>query len=136
MARSEGPFSRAHFEARVVGRREERPLGLCFVGPISSEEGEADAAAPARSGHAPVVLRRALSGDRYLFDWRRRAAGGDREPRTLVLEVFSGADRERSIELRLEGCRPRRWTGPLLDAVEGGIAFEEIELEYDKLTWV
>ena len=134
---AEGLFSSAHFEVRIeAGRRAEaRRLGLCFVGPLSNETRDDPAGRPS-SGPAPVVLRRALSDDRFLFDWRQGVADGKDDPRSVTLRLFSGADRQRTVELRLEGCRPTRWSGPRLDAVDGGVALEEIELAYDKLIWV
>lgn len=129
-------YSRAHFEVRVDSgrRRESRRLGLCRVGPISSEMRSGDDGRPV-AGHAPVVLRRALGEDRYLFDWRRAVADGKADARTVTVRIRGNAEEGRAIELRLEGCRPVRWSGPSLDAVEGGLAFEEVELEYERLVW-
>lgn len=36
---------------------------------------------------------------------------------------------------RLVGAWPRRWSGPAFDALEGGLAYEELELALDDLVW-
>lgn len=36
----------------------------------------------------------------------------------------------------IEGCWAKRWTGPTFDALQGGVAEEELELFYQKVVWL
>src|SRR5215213_7647100 len=117
----------SHFRV-LIGRDE---LGFAEVSPLSSavdpESGE-------RFAH--VVLRRALSRDRTLFDWRRAVVEGKRDRRTVTIQQLESAGGRIANAWRLVRAWPCRWSGPALNALESGIAFEEIELAFDDLVWV
>lgn len=79
-----------------------------------------------------VVLRRAVTGDRTLFDWSEREHPG-REAH-VVVELLDEAG-EPVATWVLVGARAVRWSGPELDAVAGELAYEELEVGYDRLEW-
>jgi hypothetical protein len=115
-----------------VGRRE---LGFCEVGQLTSQTDLTVPLEERSHRFETVVLRRALTRSTELYDWRKRIIGGtdDRRPVTIQqLEAPAGAVVN---TWRLERAWPCRWSGPAFDALESGIAYEELELAFDDLVW-
>ena len=117
----------SHFRV-LIGRDE---LGFAEVSPLSSQ-----ADLETGEGFAHVVLRRALTRDTTLFDWRRAVADGERDRRTVTIHQLERAGGRIANSWRLVRAWPCRWSGPSLNALESGIAFEEVELAFDDLVWV
>jgi phage tail-like protein len=117
----------SHFRV-LIGRDE---LGFAEVSPLSSEVDPETG-----EGFAHVVLRRALTRDTTLFDWRRAVADGERDRRTVTIHQLESAGGRIANSWRLVRAWPCRWSGPALNALESGIAFEEVELAFDDLVWV
>jgi phage tail-like protein len=117
----------SHFRV-LIGRDE---LGFSEVGPLSSE---ADPESGEQFAH--VVLRRALTDDTTLFDWRRAIVDGKRDRRSVTIHQLDGAGGRIANSWRLVRAWPCRWSGPALNALESGIAFEEVELAFDDLVWL
>jgi hypothetical protein len=121
----------SHFRV-LIGKRE---LGFCAVGRLTSETDLTLPAAERHHAFETVVLRRALTRSSELYDWRRKIIEGtdDRRPVTIQqLESPAGAVVN---TWRLERAWPCRWSGPAFNAVESGIAYEELELAFDDLLW-
>ena len=117
----------SHFRV-LIGRDE---LGFAEVSPLSSEVDPETG-----EGFAHVVLRRALTRDTTLFDWRRAVADGERDRRTVTIHQLERGGGRIANSWRLVRAWPCRWSGPALNALESGIAFEEVELAFDDLVWV
>jgi hypothetical protein len=117
----------SHFRV-LIGREE---VGFAEVSPLSSETDP-----EAGEGFAHVVLRRALTRDTTLFDWRRAVADGERDRRTVTIHQLERPGGRIANSWRLVRAWPCRWSGPALNALESGIAFEELELAFDDLVWV
>ena len=117
----------SHFRV-LIGREE---LGFAEVSPLSSE---VDPESGEQFAH--VVLRRALSRDTRLFDWRRAIVDGKNDRRTVTIHQLERAGGRIANSWRLVRAWPYRWSGPALNALESGVAFEEVELSYDDLVWV
>jgi len=117
----------SHFRV-LIGREE---LGFAEVSPLSSE---VDPESGEQFAH--VVLRRALSRDTTLFDWRRAIVEGKNDRRTVTIHQLELAGGRIANSWRLVRAWPYRWSGPALNALESGVAFEEVELAYDDLVWV
>jgi phage tail-like protein len=111
-------------------------LGFASVSQLTSEtDPETPPGRPANR-HAPVVLRRSISTDRALFDWRRRVVDGKDDRRDVTILQLSAPGGEVVNAWKLVGARPSRWSGPAFDALHDDIAMEEIELTYDDLVWL
>ncbi len=82
-----------------------------------------------------VILRRALTGSRDLYDWRRHVVDGKDDRRTVTIQQLEASGRVAN-EWRLVAARPVRWSGPDFDAMESRIAYEEVELAFDDLVWL
>jgi phage tail-like protein len=117
----------SHFRV-LIGREE---LGFAGVSPLSSE---VDPESGEQFAH--VVLRRALSRDTTLFDWRRAIVDGVNDRRTVTIHQLDRAGGRIANSWRLVRAWPCRWSGPALNALESAVAFEEVELSYDDLVWV
>lgn len=79
-----------------------------------------------------VVLRRAITGDRDLFDWSERDHPGRDAEVSVELADETGRP---VVTWVLVGVRALRWCGPDLDAVTGELAYEELEVTYERLEW-
>ncbi len=121
----------SHFRVRI-GRRE---IGFCEVGPLISET---DVTFPEEpyDRFETVVLRRALSSSRELYEWRRRIVDGKRDRRTVTISQLDAAGGRVVNSWRLVRAWPRRWSGPAFDAAQTGLAYEELELAFDDLVWL
>jgi hypothetical protein len=117
----------SHFRV-LIGREE---LGFSEVSPLSAE---ADPESGEQFAH--VVLRRALTKDTTLFDWRRAIVDGKRDRRSVTIHQLEGAGGRIANSWRLVRAWPCRWSGPALNALESGIAFEEVEVAFDDLVWL
>jgi phage tail-like protein len=132
-SRREQPLLRTSSFEVLVGDRE---LGFAEVSRLSSET---DLEAPAdRQAHryATVVLRRALSSDTELYDWRRLIVEGKDDRRDVTFRQLSAPGGKVVNAWRLVRAWPCRWSGPAFDARIDDIAWEELELTFDDLVWV
>ena len=119
---SNAPFSAGNFSVHIDGVGE---VGFCEVSRLTSN-GE-----PAR-----VVMRRALTASKELYRWYERGQGGKRDTRDVVVNQHERAGGSVVNSWVLEGAWPCRWSGPHLNALDGAIAYEEVELAYDRLHWL
>ncbi len=103
-------------------------IGIAWVSPLTSRS------LPDRSAVETVVLRRAVSTSRLLWDWHQ---GGRSDPaaQRVVIELQDSTQTRAVVRWILHGARPIRWTGPELDASAQRVATEEIELTYERLEW-
>ena len=82
-----------------------------------------------------VVLRRAVSQDRRLFEWYREAAQEKARDYSLSVVQLDAPDGVAVNIWRFERARPVRWTGPHFDALANAIAMEELEVRYRSIAW-
>ncbi|HEU6443878.1 MAG TPA: phage tail protein [Gaiellaceae bacterium] len=124
-------LGKSHFRVRI-GRRE---LGFAEVGRLTSET---DLTLPDQPHDRleTVVLRRALTGSRELYEWRRRIVDGIADRRPVTISQLDGPGGRIVNSWRLERAWPCRWSGPAFNAAETGLAYEELELAFDDLVWL
>lgn len=122
----------SHFRVQI-GRQE---IGCSEVGRLTSETDLTVPAAERRHGFETVVLRRALTSDTELYDWRRRIAEGAKDRRTVTIRQLESAEGGVVNSWKLVRAWPCRWSGPAFNALESGIAYEELELAFDDLVWL
>jgi phage tail-like protein len=102
---------------------------------VSRVSSETVAAHERQHAFAPVVLRRALTTSRDLFEWRRRVAHGADDRRDVSIQQLDSPGGRVVNSWRLVRARPTRWSGPAFDASASAIAYEELELVFDDLIW-
>jgi phage tail-like protein len=132
-SRRQEPLLRVSCFEVLIGDRE---LGFAEVGRLTSET---DLEAPAeRPLHrfATVVLRRALTTSTELYDWRRLIIDGKDDRRDVTIRQLSAPGGKVVNAWRLVRAWPCRWSGPAFDAMDNGIAWEELELSFDDLVWL
>src|SRR5262249_659445 len=112
-------------------------FGFAQVSRIGSETIEQPGRGHARLVHRypNVLLRRALSGDRRLYDWREAIMAGRKDRRRVEIRWLDDAGQDVRGLWVLGGAWPWRWSGPLFDANAAEIAMEEIEVAYKRLIW-
>ena len=128
----DAPLSNRHFLV-LIGDLE---IGFCSVDGIGDaferrEEEEAEV-----RGFETLVLRRALSRSKDLYHWRRAIRDGKKDRRTVELWQLAAPLSKPVNRWRFLDCWPCRWSGPSFDAIAGELAFEEIELCYERVEWL
>jgi phage tail-like protein len=121
----------SHFRV-LIGRRE---LGFSEVGSVTSQTDLTVPADARRHGFGTVVLRRALTSSPELFEWRRAIVAGKDDRRAVTIQLLDGPGGKVAGSWQLVGAWPSRWSGPALDALGSGIAYEELELAFDDVVW-
>lgn len=114
----------------LIGDRE---LGFCEIGRMTSATSD-EPERPAQR-FEPLLLRRALTRSTELYEWRRAVAAGKDDRRDVTIQQLDAAAGEVANSWRLVRAWPLRWSGPAFNALETGIAYEELELAFDDLTW-
>ncbi|MGF1609187.1 MAG: phage tail protein [Kiloniellales bacterium] len=136
------PLPNLHFLV-IVGDLE---IGFCSVSGL----GDASEILQVREGDEPrsrrkvageaetetLVLRRALSRSKDLYHWRRAILDGKDDRRTVELLQLPAPGAKPVNRWRFLDCWPCRWSGPDFDALEGGLAYEEVELSYERFEWL
>jgi phage tail-like protein len=82
-----------------------------------------------------VVLRRAVDGSKLLWLWRQAVVDGKDDRRDVVIEHLDDLGDRIVNAWTLHEAWPWRWTGPTFESMAVGIAMEEVELSYRRLTW-
>ena len=116
-----------------IGRRE---IGFCEVGRLTSQTDLTLPPDDRRHDFETIVLRRALTTSRELYEWRRRIVAGVDDRRPVTISQLAAPHGEIVNSWELVGAWPCRWSGPAFSAAESGIAYEELELAFDDLVWV
>ena len=127
---TEALLGTSHFRVSIG----DRELGFCEVGRVSSTTSDEPPERPAPR-FEPVLLKRALTRSSELYDWRRAVAAGKDDRRDVTIEQLDAAGGDVANSWRLVRAWPRRWSGPAFNALETGIAYEELELAFDDLIW-
>jgi tail tube protein gp19 len=122
----------SHFRVRI-GRSE---IGFCHVGRLTSETDLTVPDEQPRHRLETVVLRRALTSSRELFEWRRRIVEGVDDRRQVTISQLDAPAGRIVNSWRLVRAWPCRWSGPAFDAAETGLAYEELELAFEDLVWL
>jgi phage tail-like protein len=120
----------SHFRV-LIGRRE---VGFSEVGSVTSQT-DPTLTADARHAFGTVLLRRAFTGSTELYDWRRAIVAGKDDRRPVTIQLLDGPGGNVAGSWQLVRAWPSRWSGPALNALESGIAYEELELTFDDVVW-
>jgi hypothetical protein len=83
-----------------------------------------------------VVLRRALTDSRELYDWRRQIVDGKDDRREVTIHQLGAPGGEIANSWTLVGAWPCRWSGPEFNALGSDLAYEELELAFDDVVWL
>jgi len=131
--RQQEPLLRvSSFVVLIAGRE----IGFAEVGRLTSETDLEDPRDLRAHRFPTVVLRRALTTSKELYDWRRSIVEGKDDRRDVTIRQLSAPGGDIVNSWKLVRAWPCRWSGPALDAMSAAIAFEELELSFDDLVWM
>jgi phage tail-like protein len=122
----------SHFRV-LIGREE---LGFAEVTRLASVTDLEVAPEERRNRFETVVLRRALSRDTALYDWRRSIVDGKNDRRQVTIHQLESPGGRIINSWRLIRAWPCRWSGPSFNAQSSDVAVEELELAFDDLVWL
>ncbi|MFB6154769.1 MAG: phage tail protein [Haloferacaceae archaeon] len=92
---------------------------------------------PTRFDHANLVCKRGITDDTALVEWVESAVYGPPSPtevtRKTVRVFLQDARGEEAWGWECREALPVRWTGPDLNATEGGVAVETVEFAHHGL---
>jgi phage tail-like protein len=128
---SAGPLGTTNFRV-VIGGLE---VGCSSVSGLASESEPSDDRAAGNPRLRNVVLRRAVDGSKDLWAWRQAVVDGKEDRRDVAIEHLDDLGERVVNAWTLHEAWPCRWSGPSFDAIAGGVAMEEVELSYLRLTW-
>jgi phage tail-like protein len=82
--------------------------------------------------HSPIVLKRGMTDDHSLWDWRKKVIDGktDRQHGSIVLYDETG-DKE-VLRWNFFEAWPSKWTGPSFNATSNDVAIETMEIVVEK----
>lgn len=87
---------------------------------------------PGPPRYSNIVLRRGVTASKALIDWVQKAA--NREVKRMGGKIaLCKRDGEPMIEWTFEKGWPCRYEGPRLNSVQGGVAFEAVEIAHEGL---
>jgi phage tail-like protein len=106
--------------------------GLCQAGAPSS------VAYGSRGNVYPnLVLRRAITLDPSLYEWRMNLVAAQADVRTMALQHLDASGSGAVIRTWwMEGAWPVRWTGPSFDSMASTLAMEEVEIRITRFDWL
>jgi len=83
--------------------------------------------------HANIVLKRGVTDDHSLWDWRKKVIDGktDRQHGSIVLCDEAG---EEKVRWNFVEGWPTKWTGPSFNATNNAVAIETLEIVHEGLT--
>lgn len=128
----EALFGTSHFRV-LIGREE---FGFAEVTRLASVTDLEVPPEERRNRFETVILRRAMSRDTELYDWRRSIVDGKNDRRQVTIHQLEGPGGRIVNSWRLVRAWPCRWSSPSFSAQASEVAVEELELAYDDLVWL
>jgi phage tail-like protein len=109
----------------------------CYTDVVDYRPGTEGAAGrlPGMTHFPPLVLRRGLTGNRDLWEWRKLVIEGQPARRNGTVTLLA-ADGEPIARWSFRQGWPSRWEGPQLLAEGDAVALETIEVIHEGLDWI
>ena len=141
------PFTSFNFEVRLKVAGEQEPLceaafsecdGLeMSVSPKTIREGGNNGRMihlPGPTSYGQLSLKRGMTADLGLWNWFERSQR-ERELRATAKVVMLGSNHKETLRFDLTGCLPIKIRAPGLNAKDGQIAIEEMQIAYETLSF-
>lgn len=90
---------------------------------------------PGQTTFAPIVLKRGITNDRTLWEWRKQIADGVVDRRSGTIVLLDG-NREAVARWVFRQGWPSKWIGPVLNGQQSDVAIETLEIVHEGLDWV
>lgn len=89
---------------------------------------------PGLTKYSNIVLKRGITADRTLWEWRQQIVSGRVERRSGSVIVLD-AERQDVARWNFVEAWPAKWVGPDLNAQSSEVAIETLELAHEGLEW-
>lgn len=89
---------------------------------------------PGRTKHGNITLKRGVI-DSKLWKWCQDLANGTVKYRNGSILVYDPSGSDVEMEIQFRKAFPVKWSGPELDAENGKVAMESLELAHHGLQW-
>jgi phage tail-like protein len=87
--------------------------------------------------YGQLTLKRGMTANMDLWRWFERVSAADNAGARGTVDVLMlGADRKQQLHFRLGGCLPTKLKTSALNAKDGQIAIEEMQVAYESLVLV
>lgn len=90
---------------------------------------------PGPTAYGQLSLKRGMTANLDLWSWFERSQS-ERSLRASAEVVMLGSDRREQLRFELSGCLPIKLKAPGLNARDGQIAIEEMQIAYETLNLV
>jgi len=84
--------------------------------------------------YAPIVLKRGVTKDKSLWNWRKSVTDGHVSRRNGAI-ILLDAGRNEVARWNFRAGWPSRWEGPYLRASSSEVAIEALEIVHEGLDW-
>jgi phage tail-like protein len=85
---------------------------------------------PGLNTYSPISLKRGITLDPDMWDWRRKASEGKVERRNVSIVLMDDTQKE-AARWNLSDAWPSKWTGPSFNATSNEVAIESLELVHE-----
>ena len=85
---------------------------------------------PGLLSFSPISLKRGITDDHALWDWRHDVATGTTVRRTISI-ILRNERGEEKIRWNIKNAWPTKWTGPSFDATSSAVGIEALELAHE-----
>lgn len=92
---------------------------------------------PGLLSFSSISLKRGVTNDHTLWDWRNQVASGNLQRRDLSIVLLDDKGEDK-IRWNISNAWPTKWSGPSFDATSDALAIESLELVHEGLsvqTW-
>lgn len=90
---------------------------------------------PVRFSHPNLVLRKGLTDYQGLWDWITKVQHGQVERKNIIVILLNSiGEPEPEWKWGFNNAYPVKWTGPELQADQGAVAIESLELAHDGIS--
>ncbi|MFT3767541.1 MAG: phage tail protein [Minicystis sp.] len=86
---------------------------------------------PGLSAHGNITLSRGIATSKELWAWKENLLKGVADWRSLSIELWDAANKEKKMQWDFREVWPTKWTGPAFDASSDSIAIESLELVHE-----
>ena len=90
---------------------------------------------PGLTRYSRIVLKRGITLDRSLWEWRQSVVSGSVDRRNGSV-VLLDASRNEVARWNFGEAWPAKWVGPNLNAQSSDVAIETLEIVHEGLEWV
>lgn len=85
---------------------------------------------PGLTKYSNITLKRGITDDAFLWDWRKKAIDGKAERKNGSIVLISDAGEEKMRWNFSEGW-PTKWSGPSFNATANEVAVETLEIAHE-----